>query len=202
MATVNDPKPSTRTPKREFGVRRFRWTVDDYEKLAALKVFWNRRVQLINGEIIEMAPHDPSHANSIEELDRLLRIIFDDRYRIRSQLPLSIDGRSLPEPDLAVLPQGPKGSHPNEALLVIEVSNTTLDFDRKVKTPLYASALIPEYWICNIPDRQLEVHRRPEPDPKRPGKFHYAEVAIVPADGFISPLAKPEARIAVSDLLP
>jgi Uma2 family endonuclease len=202
MSTVEDPKVSARASKRDFGARRFRWTAKDYEKLADVDVFWNRRVQLINGEIIEMSPQNSPHSDCVENLDETLRDAFGRAYRVRSQLPLDLGPSSQPEPDAVVLLRRPKGAHPKEAVLVVEVSATTLAFDRRIKSDLYAAARIPEYWICNIPDRQIEVHRRPELDPKRPGKFHYAEVTIVPADGFISPLAKPEARIAVADLLP
>jgi hypothetical protein len=74
--------------------------------------------------------------------------------------------------------------------------------DLDLKARLYAKYKLADYWVVNLLDNNLIVHRRPEPAPKHPGKFHYAEVTVVPADGFVSPLARPAARIAVADLLP
>ncbi len=93
-------------------------------------------------------------------------------------------------------------AHPTGALLIVEISDATLRKDQTIKTHLYARAGIQDYWILNLVDRQLEIYRRPVPDPEKPGRFRYADVTIVPAEGHAAPLAKPEARIAVADLLP
>ena len=74
--------------------------------------------------------------------------------------------------------------------------------DRGLKKRVYARAEVPVYWIVNLVDRRLEICRNPGPDPDRKGRYRYAEVTIVPADGFASPLARPNARVAVADLLP
>jgi Uma2 family endonuclease len=191
-------------PKTRSGARRFHWSSESYQKLVGLDLFRDRRVELLEGEIIEMSPHNAPHANAIERLISSIFRTFGGIFRVRIQLPINLGLSSVPEPDAAVIAGEYENApnHPHGAVLVVEASDTSLDTDRNVKSQIYAQAGIPEYWICNIPDRQLEVHRRPEPDPKHPGKFHYAEVAIVPADGFVSPLAKPDARIAVADLLP
>ena len=93
-------------------------------------------------------------------------------------------------------------SIPTTAALVVEISETSLRKDRKLKAHIYAQAGLPDYWIVNLVDRQLEVHRLPGPDPSRRGRFRYADVTIVPESGSIAPLAAPQSMIAVADVLP
>jgi len=199
MAT-SDP-----TLKRRQGPRRWRWTSEEYNRLAELGFFRDRRVELIEGEIVEMAPFNPPHAIAIELGTQVLPAVFGAGFRVRIQLPIDLGRRSQPEPDFLVLPGSPRDDrdhHPTTASLVIEVSDATLSFDRVKKAHLYAKAGIPEYWILNLIDRQLEVRRRPGRDPNRKHCWTYHELTVVPADGSIAPLAKPEAEIAVADLLP
>ena len=121
-------------------------------------------------------------------------------------MSLDLSPHSVPDPDLAVVPGEPRDyiarGIPTTALLVVEVSDTMLSFDRNHKASLYAAAGIADYWIVNLVDRQLEVHRGPGPDPARPGRFGYRDVTLVPATGATAPLAAPHAQIAVVDLLP
>ena len=113
--------------------------------------------------------------------------------------------KNLPEPDLAYVDGTDfdylKG-HPKTARLIVEVSDSTLRKDRVLKAHLYAHAGIADYWIVNLNDRQVEVHRNPGPDPSRKGRYRYADVTVVPADGRVTPLAVPGAVFAVADLLP
>ncbi len=204
MATTGDPKAMHASASRRSGYRRWRWTVDQYQELIELGFLEGRRVELLDGEILEMAAHKPAHANAIEKLDDALRAAFGPEYRVRMQLPLDVGRRSQPEPDGAVLFRRaePGGDHPRDPVLVVEVSDTSLREDRTIKAHLYAGAGIADYWIVNLVNRRLEIHRNPGPDPAHKGRFRYADVTIVPADGHAAPLAKPEARIAVADLLP
>ena len=113
--------------------------------------------------------------------------------------------RSLPEPDIAIVVGSIRDyvrTHPRTALLVVEVSDSTLSKDRVIKSHLYAQAALPEYWIVNLRDRQLEVGRNPGLDPSRKGRFTYLDRTVIPADGRVSPLARPDAIITVADLLP
>jgi Uma2 family endonuclease len=82
------------------------------------------------------------------------------------------------------------------------VSDSTLRKDRVIKAHIYAQAGLADYWIVNIQDRQLEIHRKPGPDPDRKGRFRYHEITTVDHEGHASPLAAPDARVAVADLLP
>jgi Uma2 family endonuclease len=204
MATTHDPRSSDSGSASRSGPRRLRWTLAQYDRLGELGFFRNRRVELIDGEIIERSAVKPLHSIAVELLDDLLRVVFGPGHRFRIQQPLDIGRRTQPAPDAVVLLGQPRDTpdHPRNALLVIEVSDTSLRYDRTVKTHLYAQAGIPEYWKINLVDRQLEIRRNPTRDPSRLGRFTYADVTIVAADGQVSPLAAPAARIAVADLLP
>ncbi len=132
-------------------------------------------------------------------------MIFGAGWVVRETKPLDTGRRSLLEPDFYVVAGSIRDYmmvHPTTAALVVEISDSTLRKDRTIKAHLYAQAKLPDYWIVNLVDRQLEVHRNPGPDPSRKGRFRYADVTIVPESGRISPLAAPQAEIAVADLLP
>jgi Uma2 family endonuclease len=208
MSTTHDPRSTEgeERARRIFGPgpRRLRWTADQYYRLADLGFFRNRRVELINGDIIAMSAVNPPHSIGLDLLGDALRAAFGPGCRIRIQQPIDIGRRTQPEPDAAVVFGQARDfvDHPRNALLVVEVSDTSLPYDRKVKAHLYAQAGISDYWIVNLVNRQLEVHRHPGPDPTRNGRFAYADVTIVPATGTATPLAAPGAVIAVADLLP
>ena len=118
--------------------------------------------------------------------------------------PLIIDPASEPEPDLAVVFGAPReyvNEHPRTALLVIEISDTSLDKDRNRKLPLYAQAGIPEYWIVNLVDQCLEVYRDPVSSQNEQPAQYRTSITLGAKDN-VSPSAQPEHTIAVSDLLP
>ena len=124
------------------------------------------RVQLIDGMLVAMTPQGRAHAFVIQELNRILVRRLGDDFRVLSQLPLTLPGDSEPEPDLAVVRAREAASstrHPGSALLVIEVAGESLRFDRQTKAALYARNGIPEYWIVNLADAAIEVHRDPDP---------------------------------------
>src|SRR5262249_6939280 len=118
-------------------------------------------------------------------------------------LPLHLGRKSAPEPDLAVVPGTPRdyAEHPITALLLVEVSDTSLAFDRRRKGTLYAKAGILDYWIINLVDRRLEVYRSPAKRANGRG-FAYADKLFLSANESIAPLAAPHAPIAVAELLP
>lgn len=174
------------------------WTRDEYLKMAEIGLFEGRRVELIEGQIIDMTPMGSEHITCITLADDALRKAFGTGYFIRIQGPLDLGELSEPEPDLAVITghvRDYRESHPTTAALLIEVSDTTLTYDRRNKASLYAKARIRDYWIINLNDRQLEVYRNPTNDT-------YMDRQIVKADGTITPLAAPQSVIAVADLLP
>jgi Uma2 family endonuclease len=145
--------------------------------------------------------NDP-HAQAIQlTLYALLPHYAPSVATIRIQLPMRLGETSRPEPDVSVVPGTPRqnAQHPGKALLVIEVSDTTLDFDRKEKAGIYVRNGIPEYWIINLSGRCVEVHRNPivnETDAR------YGEVRVVGLTESLSPLSAPNAKLTVADLLP
>ena len=124
----------------------------------------DERVQLLDGEIVTMTPQNSPHAAAIGKTERVLARVFGDAYWIRIQMPIVLDPDSEPEPDVAVVSGTPADyvqEHPRTAELIVEVSDSTLALDRERKALFYARVGIPEYWIVNLPDRCLEVHREP-----------------------------------------
>src|SRR5262245_54004413 len=139
--------PQTRTGQA-MPARRL-WTRKEFYRMAALGLFRHQRVELIEGVIIQMPPMLEPHAAGIEKTRRALEAVFGPDHWARAQMPLHLRRRSAPYPDIAVVPGGPGDyqTAPTTALLVCEISDTTLTYDRGRKASLYASAGISDYWI-------------------------------------------------------
>lgn len=193
-------------PTRCAEPRPYRWTVDDYDLLYEAGWFAERRVQLIDGCFIEFPIQTDLHAASVTLTHDELRKAFGSEFWVRILGELNVSRHSLPKPDLSVVPGRPRDwkdrDTPTTALLAVEVSETTLDFDRNRKRPLYAASGIADFWIVNPVDRQVEVYRDPVADVSQPFGFRYASrTDLTPLDQ-VSPLAAPQAQILVADLLP
>jgi Uma2 family endonuclease len=181
------------------------WTKDEYYRLCEEGWFNGRRVQLIGGEIVEMPAQHNFHLSSVTKTQKALEAVFGSGYWVRAQGTLDLSPLSVPGPDIAVVVGSylnPPSTNPTTALLVVEVSETTLAYDRNVKSCLYAAAEISDYWIVNLVDRQLEVYRDPVADPSRPFGHRYATRTIHDPGDTVTPVALPGASIAVADLLP
>jgi Uma2 family endonuclease len=176
----------------------------EYHTLAEMGWFEGQRVELIEGEIIEMSPQKEPHFQSILLILDVLQLAFGPGHSVRPQGPLSLATASEPEPDVAVVRGTPRDytAHPTTALLVVEVSESSLAYDRGDKASLYAKAGIADYWILNLIDRQLEVRRNPGPDASQTHGYGYADVTILGETESIAPLAAPQSIVAVRDLLP
>jgi len=160
------------------------------------------RVELIDGEIVTVTPQKSRHATAVSLAETALRHAFHEHYHVRSQLPLALDATSEPEPDVAVVASAVRDyrdAHPSTALLVVEVADTPLEFDRTRKASLYARAGIADYWVVNLVDAMVEVHRNPQ---QSAAGWRYASVERYKAGDPIAPLARPDRFIAVDDLLP
>jgi Uma2 family endonuclease len=183
-----------------------RWTRQEYEQLAALGVLRpDERVELIEGEIVAMPPQLSRYTTGVYLASEALRAIFGAGFVVRVQSPLALGQYSEPEPDVAVVAGSARDfadAHPTSALLVVEVSDTTLSFDRQRKASLYAAAGIPEYWILNLVHRQLEVHREPDPMPDTTYGFGYRTRTIVLAGGVVAVPGRSDTHLAIADLLP
>src|SRR5579884_1185208 len=145
------------------GCRPFRWTLEAYEALVENGILDGERVELLGGAIVTMSPRRSAHATAVSLAEEVLRTFAGPGRYVRVQLPLNLRGDSQPEPDLALVKgvaRDYKDAHPAMADLVVEVADTSLATDQSVKASLYASAGIAEYWIINLQDNLLEVHRQ------------------------------------------
>jgi Uma2 family endonuclease len=148
-------------------VNRRLFTVAEYERMGQFGIFSeDDRVELVCGEIIDMAPIGEHHAACVGFLTQLITLRLRRNVIVWVQNPLRLDNHSEPQPDIAVLK--PRADFyrwskptPEDVLVVIEVSDSTLELDRKVKMPLYAGAGIPEAWLVNLPEEHIEVYSDP-----------------------------------------
>ena len=147
--------------------KRFKFSVDDYHRMGAAGILSNDvRVELIEGDLIEMAPIGGPHIGIVNRLNRMLVLAVGDRGVVSIQNPVTLPPRSEPQPDLAALHAGVEGSSAGvptaaDAFLVIEVSDSTLTYDRDTKVPLYARAGIPEVWVVDVNAKRIGVYREP-----------------------------------------
>lgn len=192
--------------KRQTDVRRYLWTAKKFYRLVDRNFFLNRRVELIEGVIYEMAAQKNYHAISISLTHDVLRVVFGPACWVRVQMSLDLTPYSVVDPDLAVIAGSLRDNatinNPTSALLIVEVSETTLYQDRRIKGSLYAKAGIQDYWIVNLKRRVLEVRRNPGPDSKARFGASYQQRMILSPNDAVSPLALPQAQIKVADLLP
>jgi Uma2 family endonuclease len=193
-------------PMSEPQLQDRRFTRREYERLVERGVFApGERLELIDGLMVVSEPQSASHFTTVRLVELALSRAFGDGWDVRSQGPIALDEASEPEPDVAVVPGGPRDyaeAHPADPVLVVEVALTSLHFDREHKASLYARAGRPEYWIVNLVERVLEVRREPVPSPSAPYRWDYRDVDVLGPDASASPLAAPAARVAVADLLP
>ncbi len=180
-----------------------RFTVAEYYKMAEAGILRpGDRVELLDGEIIQMSPIGPVHAGNVDQIARLFITRLGERAWVRVQNPIRLNNRSEPEPDLAVLRPRPSAGrsylevHPVAAdvLLVVEVADTSLSYDLGRKARAYARSQIPELWVLDRTGDRLLVHREP-------GPRGYAAVQILGRGESISPLAFPDLAFTVDELL-
>jgi Uma2 family endonuclease len=149
-------------------LRRHRLTVSEYLRMGEARILApDARVELIEGEIFDMAPIGSLHAGTVTRLGRILERAVGDTALVYIQNPVALSNYSAPQPDLALLRPREDfytASHPGPAdvLLVIEVADTTLRDDREVKAPLYAAHGVPEYWIVDLEGKGVHVFREPQ----------------------------------------
>ena len=182
-----------------------RWTRVEYDRLIDLAVFEGEPIELLGGQLIVAEPQGTYHASAISAVEYAVRAVLPRGWLVRTQLPVSLDDESEPEPDLVVVPGLPadyRQSHPERAALVVEVADASLSFDREHKGSLYARAGIQDYWIVNLVDHVLEVYRDPGPDPLAAHGWRYRSVTTLAQSAVVVPSAFPDGRIAVADLLP
>lgn len=180
-----------------------RFTVPEFERLYESGFFGrNAKLELIEGEIVPMPPMNTPHGNAIMLSNNVLTQRFGDTHWVRVQCPINLTLRSQPEPDFALVPKSTDlSSHPQAADLIVEVSDSSLAYDRDDKASLYAMGGIPEVWIVNVVDRCLEVMRDPGPQSGRTFGFHYRTMTTHGPGESTSPLFCPGRSVQVIDLL-
>jgi Uma2 family endonuclease len=177
----------------------------EYDRLVELGIFAGERLELLDGVLVVREPQGSPHAAMVGQVGDVLRVAFGAEWHVRLQAPVALDDDSEPEPDVAVVAGAFRdylGDHPSRPVLVVEVAESSLRLDRRMKSGLYARARLREYWIVNLVDRVLEVHRDPEPTAEAPYRAAYASVEVLRPPATVSPLAAPHARVLVADLLP
>ena len=178
----------------------YKFTTEDFYHLYETGVFNSKdRIELLNGEIIIMHAIGYRHAQAVTNLNAYLSEQARRRYKISPQNPVELERYSAPQPDLTLVPwsRGNSKRHPapEEVFLIIEVADSSLDYDREEKLRAYAATGIREFWILNLQDDRLEIYRQPEGPA-------YREQITIPADGTASPLAVPDVTIALAEILP
>ena len=197
--TTPTKAPKQSAPAATWQTRKF--TVDEYYRMAEVGILRpDERVELIDGEVIVMAPIGSLHNSGSDRFAYYFGQRNRGRFIIRSQGSVRISAGSEPQPDVALLRfRDDFYAHvqpgPDDILLVIEISNTSLAYDRNVKVNLYAQANMPETWIANLSDDCIETFTGPGPD-------GYATHTIYRRGDCIAPSTLPEVEFAVEDLLP
>jgi Uma2 family endonuclease len=180
---------------------RRRFSVDEYYCMGEAGILHpDERTELIRGEVWVMPPIGSGHATGGSRAERTFILRLGDRAVVRGQYPIRLADDSEPQPDIVLARPDIdryRTAHPGpeDILLVVEISDTTLARDRDVKVPLYAAAGIPETWLMNLPEDRIEAYRDPAPE-------GYRSITLVPRDGFVSPLAFPDVTIPCAELLP
>jgi Uma2 family endonuclease len=162
------------------------------------------RVELLGGQLMVAEPQGSRHAATVSLVADALRTAFGQGWYVTVQLPLALDDQSEPEPDVAVVrgtARDYRDAHPSRPILVVEVAESSGTLDRRHKASLYARALVPDYWIVDLNDESVEVHRRPVSQPEAPFGWGYSDVQRLERGTVVVPVAGVTSPIAVADLL-
>ena len=184
----------------ETGYQRHRWTVAEYHRMGEVGLLnEDSRVELIDGEIVEMAPIGSEHGGKVNRFIYSFSRFFGDQTIIAAHNPVVLGGYGEPQPDIAILRWREdyyERAHPHaeDVLLLVEVSDSTHRYDRDVKVPLYASRGIPEIWLLDLQQPQLEIYREPVR-----GQYRQRDCRRT---GIIAPFLCPEAGIDLAELFP
>ncbi len=177
------------------------WTVDEYHRMIETEILTtDDRVELLEGQIIQMSPQQPPHAATTQRASNYLRDLLAGKATIRAQFPITLRPNSEPEPDIAVVRIDPReyiDRHPapDEIFLLLEVADATLRRDRNQKAKIYAQAGIADYWVLDVNVRRVYVLRQP-------GSETYERETILDENSTLSPLAFPDINVSVVRLFP
>lgn len=193
MTTTMAKAPTIGRETRKF-------TVEEYFRMVDAGILKSKeRVELIEGEILLKAPTGHRHVAGVIRYTRVLINLAANRFSVLIQAPLPLDGNSAPEPDLALLKYRDDDytggfPSPEDVLLVIEVADSSLNYDREVKAHIYGRAGIPETWVLNLPGDCIERFTEPGPE-------GYGQHTVLRRGGKVAPVSLPDVELAVEDLL-
>jgi Uma2 family endonuclease len=177
-----------------------RFTVEDYYRMAEAGVLRpGARVELLEGEIVDMMPIGPFHSGTTNRLAKFFILLGQDRWDVAIQTPVRLSEHSEPQPDVMLLKPQKHGylkchPGPDDVWLLIEVADSSLALDRTQKLPLYGRAGVREVWLLNLPERTVEVHREPH-------FTGYASVTVLREGEVARPEAFPEVAVDIAALL-
>ena len=178
----------------------YKFTFDEFYRLYEIGLIDSKdRIELLNGEIIIMHAIGYRHAQAVTNLTADFLEQAHRRFMISPQNPVVLEEYSAPQPDIVVVPSSRRKANrhptPSEVFLIIEVADSSLQYDRGDKMRAYAACGISEFWILNLADDVLEIYRQPEGG-------GYRELLTIPADGTASPLAFPDVTMSLADIIP
>ncbi len=189
-------EPSELSDAPPYPLKRF--SVDEWHRIIDVGVFSeDDHLELLEGMVVQMTPQGRSHMRLIDVLNRFLTKGLGDEFWVRVQGPLTL-ADSEPEPDVAVVTREEEERsprHPRTALLVVEVADSSGSTDRRVKSRIYARAGVPECWIADIENGQVEVHTRPDP-----ASGTYGSLRVAKQGEALRPTSLPGLSIAVAAL--
>ena len=195
------PKVPATTPSPPPAREKRKFTVAEYYRMGEVGILRpDERVELIEGEIVVMAPIGPEHADDVNHFIYIFAPYSRGRFGISIQNPIHLDDGSEPQPDAALLrlrTGGYRTAHPTPAdvLLIVEVADSSLEYDRNVKAHLYGRNNVPETWVKNLPEDCIERFTEPGPD-------GYATHTVHRRGETLTPVLLPDLELAVDDLLP
>lgn len=190
MAQSTLEEPPLELPRHKF-------TVDDLDRMLAAGILdADDKVELLEGEFIVMSSMEDPHFLSVRRLNRVLVPQVGKRAWVNVGLPVRSSRYSEPEPDISIQLDPPAGTRPKlpTPLLIIEVSDSSLRKDRVLKQRIYSQARVPEYWIVNLVDLQIEVHSEPAGD-------RYASRVVHPRDAVLRVGALPDVEVNFGEIL-
>ncbi|WP_414578869.1 Uma2 family endonuclease [Anabaena sp. CCY 9402-a] len=175
-----------------------KWTIDDYHRMIEAGILSDRKVELLQGEIIEMSPEGEPHAYCSHEAAQYLTKLLDDLADVRQAKPINLPNASEPEPDIAIVQRLGREyllhhPYPENIFWVIEYSNSSLEKDLEIKNKIYAEAGILEYWVVNLRKLNLVVFRD-----ILDGEYATKQTLTI---GTIQPLAFPDISVAVEQII-
>lgn len=191
-------------PSAPVRIKPLLWTCEQFHLMGDHKLFQNRKLILVEGEILEMPPPNPRHNTSLGLVDEWLRIAFGPQFWVRTQMALEFGINTDPVPDVAVVVGRPRDyqGQATTAELLVEVSDSSLAYDTGDKASLYAAAGTRDYWVVDVENRRVIVFRNPQPDAAQKYGHGYSSEASYTSTVSFSPLAAPSASVTADELLP